>query len=190
VALPSRGHWGMNMETNKPAQIGGDWDLRGVSLDSIFAANELSDTAIDAVIRTSARFDSSFPGWLLYRRVASGSNLFDRQLEAWAIGCARALSRAEQVNGRSYVSGATRRKPGWVAQAGRDALDYAIFGKFPATVDEREARFGVSHKTYRKLRDPVARCMWVGMDTFRAMLFLEYWHVRRDEKNADAAVRR
>lgn len=163
-------------------RAGGDWDLRGIDLDSLFAADELSDTCIDAAIRTQAKFDRSFPGWLLYRRVASGTNLFDRHLEAWAVGCARGLSRAEKVNGRAYVSAATRQKPGWVAQAGRDALDYAIFGRFPASADERESRFGVSHKTYIKVRDPVARGMWVGMDTFRAMLFHEYWQVRRDEK--------
>lgn len=163
--------------------MSGDWDVRGIDLDSLFAVDELSDTCIDAAIRTSAKFDRSFPGWMLYRRVASGTNLFDRHLEAWAVGCARSLSRAEQLNGRAYVSGATRRKPGWVAQAGRDALDYAIFGRFPDSLESRAQRFDVSRDTYKKVRDPVARGMWVGMDTFRAMLFHEYWQVRRDEKS-------
>lgn len=170
------------MSVESAITVQADYAVRGVDLDSLFAVDALSDTCIDAAIRTTAKFDNSFPGWLLYRRVVSGSNLFDRQLEAWAIGCARALSRAEQINGRAYISGATRRKSAWVAQAGRDALDYAIFGRYAASADEREQRFGVSHKTYCKVRDPVARGMWIGMDTFRAMLFHEYWQVRRDEK--------
>lgn len=160
----------------------GDWDLRTIDLDTLFAVDELGDACIDAAIRASTRFDSHFPGWFLYRRVASGTNLFDRHLEAWAITSARMLARAEKDNGRRWVSGATRGKPGWIAQAGRDALDFAIFGRYAEGLNERAARFGVSNKSYQAIRDPVARSMWIGLDTFRAVLFSEYWQVRRDEK--------
>lgn len=162
----------------------GDWDLRGVDLDSLFAVAQLSDTCIDAAIRTQARFSDKFPGWLLYRRVVSGCTLYDRQLEAWAVGCARGLARARTVTGHPWIAGRARAKPGWVAQAGRDALDYAVYGMYPASAAEREARFGISDKTYAKLRDPVAQSMWIGLETFRAELHAEYWRVRRDEKEA------
>src|SRR5690625_1090283 len=162
----------------------GDWDLRGVDLDSLFAAGELSDTCLDAAIRTQARFSDKFPGWFLYRRVVSGCPLYDRQLEAWAVGCARSLARARTVTGHPWIAGKVRARPGWVAQAGRDALDYAIFGRYPASASEREGYFGVSDKTYTKLRDPVAQSMWIGLETFRAELHSEYWRVRRDEKSA------
>lgn len=172
----------MSVETKAAQTVGGDWDLRGVDLDTLFAADELSDSCLDAAVRACARFDNSFPGWFLYRRVANGTNLFDRHLEAWAISCARLLARAEKENGRRWISGATRGKPGWIAQAGRDALDFAIFGKYAEGLNERAQRFGVSNKSYQAIRDPMARCMWIGMDTYRAILFAEYWQVRRDEK--------
>lgn len=160
----------------------GDWDLRGVDLDSLFATAELPDTCVDAAIRTQARFSDKFPGWFLYRRVVSGCPLYDRQLEAWAVGCARSLARARTLTGYPMI--AKRTRGGWVAQAGRDALDYAIFGKYPASAAEREGDLGVSDKTYAKLRDPIAQCMWIGVETFRAELHAEYWRVRRDEKSA------
>jgi len=162
----------------------GDWDLRGIDLDTLFAMPELSDTCIDAVIRTQARFSEKFPGWFLYRRVVSGSPLFDRQLEAWAVGCARGLARARRVTGRPWIAGKVRAKGGWVAQAGRDALDYVIFGRYADSAESRETEFGVSAETYRKLRDPIAHSMWIGLETFRAELHAEYWRVRRDEKSA------
>ena len=160
----------------------GDWDLRGIDLDTLFAMPELSDACIDAVIRTQARFSEKFPGWFLYRRVVSGSPLFDRQLEAWAVGCARGLARAMTVTGHPVV--ASRTRGSWVAQAGRDALDYVIFGKYPATAHQRGEMFGIRNVTYAKLRDPIAQCMWIGLETFRAELHAEYWRVRRDEKSA------
>jgi len=144
---------------------------------------ELSDTCIDAVIRTQARFSERFPGWFLYRRVVSGCPLYDRQLEAWAVGCARSLARARKVTGRPWIAGKVRVKGGWVAQAGRDALDYAIFGRYADSSESRETEFGVSAETYRKLRDPIAQSMWIGLETFRAELHAEYWRVRRDERS-------
>lgn len=162
----------------------GDWDLRTPDLDSVFAADALSDTCWSAAVRTCARFDSHFPGWFLYRRVMNGTPIFDRALEAWAIMCARRLARAEKENGRRWVSGAVRAKPGWVAQAGRDALDFAIYGRYAEGLNERAERYGVHWKTYQAIRDPVSRCMWIGLDTYRAMLHAEYWRVRSDEKRA------
>lgn len=161
----------------------GDWDLRGIDLDSLFSVSQISDTCIDAAIRTQARFSDKFPGWFLYRRVVSGCPLYDRQLEAWAVGCARSLARARTVTGHPVV--ASRTRGSWVAQAGRDALDYAIFGRYQEGSTARAARYGVKDDTYRKLRDPVAQSMWIGLETFRADLHAEYWRVRRDEKMAD-----
>ena len=59
-------------------QAVGDWSLRGVDADQVFASQQLSDTAMTAACRVTARFDPSFPGWQLYRRVVAGTNLFDR----------------------------------------------------------------------------------------------------------------
>jgi hypothetical protein len=163
-------------------QAVGDWSLRGVDADQVFASQQLSDTAMTAAVRVTARFDPSFPGWFLYRRVVAGVGLFDRQLEAWAVSAARMLSRMEKHNGREYISAATRGKPGWVAQAGRDGLDFAIYGRYAESLESRADWFGVHHKTYKQIRDPVSACMWVGLDTFRSEIHAEYFRVRRQEK--------
>jgi hypothetical protein len=163
-------------------QAVGDWSLRGVDADQVFANQQLSDTAMTAACRVTARFDPSFPGWFLYRRVVAGVGLFDRQLEAWAITNARMLSRMTKDNGRQYISAATRGKPGWIAQAGRDALDFAIYGKYAEALESRSDRFGVHWKTYKQIREPISACMWVGLDTFRSELHAEYFRVRRREK--------
>lgn len=171
----------MNAET-RAAQTVGCWDLRGIDLDGVFASESLSDTALTAAYRTAAKFSHHFPGWFLYRRVAAGIDLFDRQLEAWAVTSARMLSRSLKDNGRDYIGPKTRAKPLWVAQAGRDALDYAIYGKYAEGLHERAGRYGVAHLTYQAIRDPVAKSMWIGLETFRAQLHAEYWHVRDEDR--------
>ena len=86
------------------------------------------------------------------------------------------------TSGRDYIGPKTRQKPLWVAQAGRDGLDYAIFGKYAEGLHERADRFGIAHKTYQAVRDPVGRAMWIGLETYRAQLHAEYWRVRNDER--------
>ncbi len=164
------------------SQAVGCWDLRGIDLDTAYAGDRLSDTALTAAYRTAAKFSPYFPGWFLYRRVVAGIDLFDRQLEAWAVLSARVLSRSLQDNGRDYIGPKTRQKPLWVAQAGRDGLDFAIYGKHAEGLNERAERFGVSNKAYQKIRDPVGKSMWIGLETFRAQLHAEYWRVREDER--------
>lgn len=158
------------------------FDMRGRDLDQVFAMQNLSDTALTAAYRVCARFDPAFPGWQLYRRIAAGIGLFDRHLEYSAIAVARRLARSEKLNGRSYISGAIRQKNGWIAQAGRDALDFAIYGRYPASVDERARHFGIWRDTYKAVRNPIAAGLWIGVETFRSELHAEYLKVRRDEK--------
>lgn len=178
----------MNAETSKAAQTV-DFDVKSRDfvtrgMDAIFAADQLSDTALTTAYRTAAKFSRHFPGWFLYRRVIAGVTLFDRQLEAWAILSARMLARSLKDNGRDYIGPKTRAKPLWIAQAGRDGLDYAIFGRHAEGLHERADRFGVAHKTYQSIRDPVGKSMWIGLETFRAQLHAEFWQVREDERRA------
>lgn len=177
----------MNMESTKPAQTVGDYQLKSSDivergLDAIFAADALSDTALTTAARAQSKFSPYFPGWFLYRRVNAGVTLFDRQLEAWAVMCARQLSRSLKDNGRDYIGPKTRAKPLWVAQAGRDGLDFAIYGRYAEGLHERAARFDVSNKTYQAIRDPVGESMRIGFETFRAQLHAEFWRVREDER--------
>jgi len=161
----------------------GDWQLRGVDADQVFASQQLSDTAMTAAVRVTARFDPSFPGWFLYRRVVAGVGLFDRDLEAWAVSSARILSRMKKKDGRDYVQPSLRRND-WISQAGRDALDYVIYGKYAEALEPRAERFGVHWKTYKRIREPVSAGLWIGLQTFQSELHTEYFRVRREDKGS------
>ncbi len=158
------------------------WDVQDSRLDALFATDALSDTALDAARRAQAMFSPDFPGWKLYRRVVAGVDLFNGHLDEWATTSARMLAGSLRDNGRDYIGPKTRAKPLWIAQAGRDGLGYAIHGQYAEGLHERAERFGVAHKTYQKIRDPVGRAMWIGLETFRAQLHAEYWRVREDER--------
>jgi hypothetical protein len=170
-------------------QATGDWSIRGRDADQVFASSQLSDTALSAAVRVTARFDPSFPGWELYRRVVAGVGLFDRRLEAWAVTNARMLSRMTKKTPagqlRPYIGDISRSKPGWIAQAGRDALDFAIYKRYPSGLNERGDRFGVREDAYQAIRDPVAAGMCIGLETFASELHAEYFRVRRIENGMD-----
>ena len=159
-------------------QAVGDWSLRGVDADQVFASQQLSDTAMTAAVRVTARFDPSFPGWQLYRRVVAGTDLFDRELEDWAISTAWMLATAHKVKGREYIKASSRRVD-WVSCAGLDALGYVIFGRYKAGLAECADQFKVSPKTYQRIRDPMAACMSIGLETFATELRGEYFRTRK-----------
>lgn len=158
-------------------------------LDSVFASQILSERAYGAAQETIRRFDSRFPGWQLYRRVVAGVDAFDRDLEAWAIWMARGIVYAERTNNRPMVFAKVRRRPGWIAQAGRDGLDYAIFQKYAEGLNKRAARFGVDSETYGRVRDAVAGGMTIGLNTFRAQLHAEYMRIILKAKTDNAQFR-
>lgn len=159
-------------------QAVGDWSLRGVDADQVFASQQLSDTAMTAAVRVTAKFDPSFPGWQLYRRVVAGTDLFNRELEDWAVSTAWMLATAHKVKGREYVKASSRR-PDWVAQAGLDALDHVVCGRYAAGLGDRADAFGVSPKTYQRIRDPMAACMSIGLEMFATELRGEYFRTRK-----------
>ncbi len=163
------------------AQASGDWLLRGSDPDCVFASQQLSDTALSAAVRASAKFHHEFPGWELYRRVVAGVDIHDHKLVDWATTSSRMLAEAKKVSGRAYISGSTREKSGWVAQAGKDALYFAIYGKHASSTSDRAKQLGIDWKTYKTVRNPVAAAMWIGLDTFRAILHAEYMAVRRED---------
>jgi hypothetical protein len=158
-------------------------------LDTVFASQTLSDRAYGAAQETIRKFDSAFPGWQLYRRIVAGVDAFDRDLEAWAIWMARGVVRAQRANGRPMVFAKVRARPGWIAQAGRDGLDYAIFQRYAEGVNRRAARFGVDSETYLRVRDTVAGGMTIGLNTFRAQLHAEYMRLILKAKTDNAKFR-
>lgn len=151
--------------------------MNAVDADTVYARAELSDDALTAAIWASSRFSASFPGWQLYRRVVAGCYLFDRDLLAWAVGCARALARSKLASGRDYLRSDARGP--WIAVAAADALCGVIYGHFPAHADARGYVRGVYAGTYRKVRDPLACCMVRGLESFRAELHSQYFQAMK-----------
>lgn len=150
------------------------YDQRGPDVDTIFATGFTSDRCLDALTRAQAKFHRSFPGWALWRRLLTGDALLDRTLEAYAVTMARGVSRALKGNGRRVVARSARRNE-WIAQAGRDALDFALFGKFAAGSGERSERFGVDDEAYKRVRDVTAWGLTLGAESFRAEAVFQYW---------------
>jgi hypothetical protein len=165
------------LEGTEAIDFKGCWDIRGPGIDALFSG-QLGDTALTAVLWTDQQFDQGFPGWELYRTVVSGDRIFDRTLEAYAIGMARAVARAKRKTGHSEVAQRTRRNE-WLKQAARDALFMVVHGKQPLGVCQRAAQFGdLAPKVYLRVRDAVAGGMTIGLETYRAMLFANVHRVR------------
>lgn len=165
----------MSVPADTIPQAVGDWTLRGMDVDQIFAQPRLSDDALTAACMTTARFDPSFPGWQLYRRVVAGFTMHDQELDEWAVNVGRLLSQVRRKrDGRAYVA-----KPGaWVDMAARDALAVVVTGQSPQETP-RALSLGIDLKTYRRIKHPLAVCMEVGMQTFRAELLAKLYFVRR-----------
>src|ERR1700754_1728386 len=161
-------------------------ELFTFDMDSLFSNPRLGDGALTAAIRTSAKFDPSFPGWELYRRIVAGMGIFDKKLEVWAVGVAHQLARAKKLNGRSLISGSVVAKSGWIDQAARDALDHVIVGDYAAGLNVRAKQFGVHQGTYARIRDTMAQCMLGGLHAFRSALHAEYYYAGLDEIRAAA----
>jgi hypothetical protein len=157
----------------------GDYQLRGLDVEQVFALNPIPDDCVDAAILANAQFDISFPGWELYSKAIRGDDCFDRKLVAWAYVSARIYTRARKSNGRAVVTKDSRRNE-WIRQAALDALHCAVFNKFPeASVYEFSEDNGLAHKTYRRVRDSLAALMRYGLSLYAQELHYQYSRVRR-----------
>ena len=161
----------------------GNFDIIARDTDEAFATPELSDYCIEAANRTAKLFDPAYPGWQLYSRIVRGDTVFDRQLAAWAIGMARLLSRTHKVNGQAVVAPRGRRND-WIAQAGIDALEFAIAGKYSESANEVAKRVGVWHTKYQRIRGEVAVAILDGLDNYRAELHHQLHRVLRESRAA------
>lgn len=146
-----------------------------------FAVTELSDECIDAANRAALQFDRTYPGWQLYSRIVRGDTMFDRQLAAWAIGCARGYTRAKKINGQGVVAPRGRRND-WIAQAGIDALEFVINGKYDEAAHVAAGRLDVWAPKYRKVRASLTRMMLDGFAFYQAELHYQYMRVLRENR--------
>lgn len=164
--------WRESLDSRRDGVGEGHWALTRADPDAPFSRPELSDTALTAAVWATLKFDRQFPGWQLYRRIMVGYEAFDAELLEWATGCAWALARAKTRNGRDYLR-ADARGP-WIAWAAADAMYCVIYGRYPVRAAVHDRIRGVRGDTYRKVRDPVAAGMLVGLETFRSELHYQY----------------
>jgi hypothetical protein len=138
-----------------------DFDALFATVD--FSKGNSGSLAHRAIQVTAAKYSPQFPGWEMYRRLVRGDDLLDRAIKAYFIGGARRLARARTRTGREYI-GASTRDNGWLRQAALDAMDYVIFGRYARGLQDRAEQFGIAHKTYQKIRDPLALGVRFGLD--------------------------
>lgn len=161
----------------------GSIEIIAKDIDEAFAMPDLSDSCIEAANRTARRFDAYYPGWQLYSRIVRGDSVFDRQLVAWAIGMARMLSRTRKINGHSVIAPRGRRND-WVTQAGIDALEFVIAGRYAEPASVTAERLGVWHTNYQRIRGEVAAAMLDGLESYRAELHYQFHKVVRESRHA------
>ena len=160
----------------------GDYDLKVREIDQIFAINPIPDSCLDAAIRASANFSDKFPGWQLYCKIVRGESVYDRNLDAWAIGLARALSRARRKDGRPVVRMSSRGN--WLGVAALDALHRCVTGRFLDSGARIADRLGVRYERYYAVRQALAGGMLIGFETFRSELHYQYITVVRESRRA------
>lgn len=157
----------------------GNFDITDRDTDEAFASPELSDHCLDAAKRTAGLFHKAYPGWELYSRIVRGDCLYDRKLVAWAIGMARRYARTHKVSGWSVVPPRVRSND-WIAQAGVDALENLIAGKYSDNAFATAQRLGCDEELYKRVRDGVAVLMAGGFAAYQLELQIQYVKVVRE----------
>jgi hypothetical protein len=117
-------------------------------------------------------FSPYFMGEAIYDRLNKGYENLDRGILALVLGTARQLSRYKLRTGRDYIWPSKRRRD-WIRQAAFDAFCHFLHNQFPEGLHERAARFGIAHKTYQKIRDPLAGFLQIAFATYRTALHSE-----------------
>lgn len=154
--------------------------IRSADADQAFSRVQLTDTCIDAANRTARRFDRSYPGWALYSRKIRSDIVFDRQLAAWAIWCARSYVRAKKLNGQAVVAPRGRRN-NWIVAAAMDALEFVVTDEYTWSANLAAGCHSVDSEKYRHVRGVLTAMMVDGFENYRSELHYQYSRVRRDE---------
>lgn len=170
------------MQTQNAAT--GDYDLRGRDLAQVFASPKLSDAALTACTKPRNPEMRGFPAYQIFARIVRGDVLYDRELYEWVAGTVRLLVRARsKARGRPYVN-----NPGqWCVTAGQDAMAYIIHQRWPLPASVRATQYDISEKTFRRVRDPIAGGILLGLNGYIAELTGVYHEVQRYDRSLDEA---
>ena len=164
----------------------GDYDLRGISIEQLFALRRLPDICIDAANRAGRSVGGYFPGWQFYSRIVRGDTLWDNTLYAWGMFTARALSRSKLSSGQPYMKPSTRGR--WVAYAGALAVRDFIHGYEPAPVTQATALGAPNYHTYSRIYVPVRGGMALGVAAYQNALREHMRKLVRTYRKTDTVV--
>lgn len=144
------------MAMDGPTPAVGCYDLRGEDICSYFGAftrRQLPESALCALSLAASRFPPSHIGYMAWITAVSGTTLFAPAIRNWAIGLGTYIhgARLRRTRLRQFCPGW---KPEWGRQACLDGVGSALFGRssIPSAASRAE-QFGVSDKTYSKMRD-------------------------------------
>ena len=162
------------MESSKPTQSGGDWNVRGRDAETALVG-PITATIIDADRRVRAEWSNGFPNWAMYRAAYCGDAMYRRQVRDWCVAYAIAYCEAGGVR-----KGLPADEIGCLA--GWDAF-YALLNHkwLIAGMDVADVA-GVDPKTYRKVRSHVYAALRYSLAEYWMLLQIHYLRTIRDER--------
>ena len=165
----------------------GDYDLRGPDYATLLAGPLLS-THIDAdrIVREGRGFrdcgwSNGFPNWELYRCAYAGDPMYTRQLRDWVCAFAIAHCLAGGIRQDAFSEELA-------CFAGNDALFMLIHCEEmqPYTVSAIE--LGVHHKTYKRLRDQIAKRLHESLKEYMMRLEIGFRIAIIEERKCGLAI--
>ena len=149
------------------------YDLRGKDTETALVG-PITARIIDADRLVRLDFRNGFPNWMLYRTALAGDSIYLAKLRRWAIAFTWAISEVSVR--RSAVSDEL------IGCAAMDALSIVLYTREIQPYTVTAAAIGVHHKTYRRLRDGVARRMKLSLNEYWIRLIVAYGYVLNYER--------
>lgn len=149
------------------------YDLRGQDSETALIG-PITATTIDADRLVRVDFRNGMPNWMLYRTALAGDSLYLAKLRHWTIAFTWALALSSVRRSRLTDE--------LIGCAALDALSIVLYTRElqPHTVTAQA--IGVHHKTYRRLRDGVARRLKASLDEYWIRLIMAYREVSKYER--------
>lgn len=147
------------METTKPAQTGGCWDLRGPDYETALIGPSVSEIwDADRLVRTEWR--NGFPNWGMYRCALAGDSLLLGRLREWVVAFSVAYCLSGGVKRKVYSEELA-------CVAGWDALHILLYTRQLQPYTVTAEALEVDPKTYARLRAAIHARLRASLD--------EYW---------------
>ena len=148
----------------------GDYDLRSRDLRTHFGAftkKKLPNDSLCALSLACSRLPPKHIGYMAWLTVVSGTDLFAKPLADWCVGLGDHIHSVKLKRRKRFRMYCESWEPKWGRQACLHGLAVGTFGarQVPG-VNVREEQFGVSGKTYQKIRDFVGGCISLGINQY------------------------